>query len=104
MGGKPSALLAKIDAGKEGDAKTEKLVHKLFTSYDKDKSGQIDGDEFQKFIFDVTKYVKGELGEEYEEEAIRNWVKAWLDPNGNCKITLQDLQAGIHTVLDADGD
>eukprot|EP01006_Ploeotia_vitrea_P031929 TRINITY_DN64215_c0_g2_i1.p1 TRINITY_DN64215_c0_g2~~TRINITY_DN64215_c0_g2_i1.p1 ORF type:complete len:120 (-),score=29.12 TRINITY_DN64215_c0_g2_i1:119-433(-) len=104
MGGSPAKLLKKIDEGKEGDAKTDKQIEKLFAAYDKDGSGNIDGDEYQKFLGDVTKYVRGELGDEYDEEAIRSWLKQWLDPNGNCKINMVELRGGICKVLDADGD
>merc|ERR1711976_1067065 len=96
--------LKAIDAGSAEDAKTAKKVEKLFKSLDKDKSGKIDGEEFQNFIYEVTKYVKADTGSDDNEENIRNQVKKWLDPDNSCSITFEELNRGIHKCVNADGD
>eukprot|EP01003_Olkasia_polycarbonata_P000576 NODE_1117_length_603_cov_732.920578_g1043_i0.p1 GENE.NODE_1117_length_603_cov_732.920578_g1043_i0~~NODE_1117_length_603_cov_732.920578_g1043_i0.p1 ORF type:complete len:110 (-),score=44.93 NODE_1117_length_603_cov_732.920578_g1043_i0:148-477(-) len=109
MGAKPGSLLKKIDAGKEGDAKTDKALDKLFNTYDKDKSGLLEGEEFSKLLNDVSKYVHDEVeamaaGDQYDEEAVRAWVTQWMDPSGDGKCSLAEMKKGLQVVLDADGD
>eukprot|EP01006_Ploeotia_vitrea_P048817 TRINITY_DN67277_c5_g1_i1.p2 TRINITY_DN67277_c5_g1~~TRINITY_DN67277_c5_g1_i1.p2 ORF type:complete len:105 (+),score=8.26 TRINITY_DN67277_c5_g1_i1:37-351(+) len=104
MGNSAHSLLKKIDDGREGDVRTIKVVRKLFMSFDTDSSGKIDEGEYGKLVEEITKYVRNELGRDYEYEAIRSWVILWLDPDHTGIITFEALLEGIHTILNANGD
>eukprot|EP01013_Petalomonas_cantuscygni_P030899 TRINITY_DN5698_c0_g1_i1.p1 TRINITY_DN5698_c0_g1~~TRINITY_DN5698_c0_g1_i1.p1 ORF type:complete len:104 (+),score=8.01 TRINITY_DN5698_c0_g1_i1:1-312(+) len=101
MGASAGKLLASIDSGK-GNVGGE--VDKLFDLLDKDKSGVLEGKEYQSFMDEATKYMLGDLkkaGHNYDEPTIRAWLKQWIDANGDGKITRAELKANLKAVLDA---
>eukprot|EP01003_Olkasia_polycarbonata_P002635 NODE_1559_length_523_cov_1203.012658_g1482_i0.p1 GENE.NODE_1559_length_523_cov_1203.012658_g1482_i0~~NODE_1559_length_523_cov_1203.012658_g1482_i0.p1 ORF type:complete len:113 (-),score=35.83 NODE_1559_length_523_cov_1203.012658_g1482_i0:154-492(-) len=108
MGGNAASALKKIDAADgKGDKKAEKEIEKLFAKFDKDKSGQLEGAEFQNLLNEMTKYVHKQMealapGDQYEEEAIRGWIQQWMDPSKDGKCSLAEMKAGIAVVLNAD--
>eukprot|EP00995_Heteronema_vittatum_P013671 NODE_9918_length_302_cov_39.818182_g8150_i0.p2 GENE.NODE_9918_length_302_cov_39.818182_g8150_i0~~NODE_9918_length_302_cov_39.818182_g8150_i0.p2 ORF type:complete len:66 (-),score=36.47 NODE_9918_length_302_cov_39.818182_g8150_i0:103-279(-) len=49
-------------------------------------------------------YMHGDLaagGHQYDLDTIKSWLKQWLDPNGDGKITRSELKANLKAVLDA---
>eukprot|EP00996_Jenningsia_fusiforme_P005094 NODE_5998_length_616_cov_423.155203_g5595_i0.p2 GENE.NODE_5998_length_616_cov_423.155203_g5595_i0~~NODE_5998_length_616_cov_423.155203_g5595_i0.p2 ORF type:complete len:104 (-),score=36.01 NODE_5998_length_616_cov_423.155203_g5595_i0:190-501(-) len=101
MGGNASSILKKID---QSGGSTDKEIDKLFDKLDKDRSGSLDGKEYQAFFDDATKYMLADLkksGHDYDEPTISGWLKQWLDPNGDGKVTRAELKANLKAVLDA---
>eukprot|EP00992_Anisonema_acinus_P009381 TRINITY_DN5588_c0_g1_i1.p1 TRINITY_DN5588_c0_g1~~TRINITY_DN5588_c0_g1_i1.p1 ORF type:complete len:102 (+),score=23.53 TRINITY_DN5588_c0_g1_i1:48-353(+) len=80
------------------------LTHRLFKTLDKDKSGVLENAEYKTFIDEAAKYMLSDLtkaGHDYDDSTIRDWLKTWLDPNGDGKITRDELKANLKAVLDA---
>eukprot|EP00996_Jenningsia_fusiforme_P005837 NODE_6910_length_523_cov_56.540084_g6480_i0.p1 GENE.NODE_6910_length_523_cov_56.540084_g6480_i0~~NODE_6910_length_523_cov_56.540084_g6480_i0.p1 ORF type:complete len:105 (+),score=34.22 NODE_6910_length_523_cov_56.540084_g6480_i0:84-398(+) len=102
MGGNQSAaILKKID---QSTGNTDKEIDKLFNKLDKDHSGALEGKEYQNFFDEATAYMLGDLkkaGHAYDEPTIRQWLKQWLDPNADGKITRAEMKANLKAVLDA---
>eukprot|EP00812_Abedinium_dasypus_P012344 NODE_5867_length_548_cov_289.397566.p1 GENE.NODE_5867_length_548_cov_289.397566~~NODE_5867_length_548_cov_289.397566.p1 ORF type:complete len:108 (-),score=32.74 NODE_5867_length_548_cov_289.397566:98-421(-) len=103
-GGDSKGLLKKIDDGK-GNVKNE--IEKLFKAYDKDHSGALEGAEFEKLIEDLTNYAfeqceAKEPGHQYDKDAMRGWVRAWMDTSGDGRCTLEEMMTGVQVVLDGD--
>ena len=94
-------LLKAVDAGK---GNCDKQIDELFKKLDKDKSGVLEGKEYETFLDEATKYMLADLkkaGHDYDDPTIRAWVKQWIDRNGDGKITLNELRANLKAVLDA---
>eukprot|EP00667_Euglena_gracilis_P023457 EG_transcript_26493 len=101
MGGDVSSLLKEIDDHK---GSVDKLVNELFDKVDTDKSGYIEGQEYTQFLNDVTDYMMGDfkkMGQTHDRKVLHRWVKEWLDPNGDGRISRRELKANIKRVLDA---
>eukprot|EP00993_Chasmostoma_nieuportense_P006486 NODE_7118_length_464_cov_98.154303_g6952_i0.p2 GENE.NODE_7118_length_464_cov_98.154303_g6952_i0~~NODE_7118_length_464_cov_98.154303_g6952_i0.p2 ORF type:complete len:104 (+),score=31.76 NODE_7118_length_464_cov_98.154303_g6952_i0:62-373(+) len=101
MGGNAGKMLKNID---KGTGNCDKEIDKLFNKLDKDKSGVLEGKEYDDFLNDAMKYMHSDLkkgGHQYDEPTIREWLKQWLDPNGDGKITRSELKQNLKAVLDA---
>eukprot|EP01001_Neometanema_parovale_P000793 NODE_10898_length_572_cov_74.962138_g10620_i0.p1 GENE.NODE_10898_length_572_cov_74.962138_g10620_i0~~NODE_10898_length_572_cov_74.962138_g10620_i0.p1 ORF type:complete len:105 (+),score=43.70 NODE_10898_length_572_cov_74.962138_g10620_i0:73-387(+) len=101
MGGNAGKMLKSIDNA-EGGASKE--IDKLFNKFDKDKSGELSGAEYDSFMAEGTKYMLADLkqaGHDYDEATIKGWLKQWIDPNGDGKISRAEMQANLKAVLDA---
>jgi len=76
----------------------------LFDLLDKDKSGVLEGKEYNHFIDSATKYMESDFkkqGHHYDEATIRQWVRQWIDADGNGRITRQELRSRLQDVLNA---
>eukprot|EP01012_Entosiphon_sulcatum_P065949 TRINITY_DN94_c0_g1_i1.p1 TRINITY_DN94_c0_g1~~TRINITY_DN94_c0_g1_i1.p1 ORF type:complete len:111 (-),score=27.48 TRINITY_DN94_c0_g1_i1:78-389(-) len=101
MGGNISKVLKGIDDAHPGDKKVAASIDKIFKTYDKDHSGTIDGQEYEKFIKDVSAYLKPNLPG-YTDAQVEDGVKNFCDPDKNKRITLAELQHGLKPLLDFD--
>eukprot|EP00992_Anisonema_acinus_P009632 TRINITY_DN5830_c0_g1_i1.p2 TRINITY_DN5830_c0_g1~~TRINITY_DN5830_c0_g1_i1.p2 ORF type:complete len:120 (+),score=43.00 TRINITY_DN5830_c0_g1_i1:70-429(+) len=102
VGEKDQQALAKIDELEGADA--DKLIDKLFDELDKDKSGVLDGEEFQHFLSEAAKYMQRDLakqGRQYDVDTLRCWIKQWIDPNGDGKVSRAEMKVNLKGILDA---
>merc|ERR1711862_1094892 len=91
----------------EDQNKIKSNIDRLFAIYDKDKSGELGGDEFFALLNDLSAYIeaeveKAEKGDQYSKEDIREWCKRYMDKNGDGKVSKQERMDGIKPLLDAD--
>eukprot|EP00994_Dinema_validum_P005722 NODE_3917_length_510_cov_354.130152_g3342_i0.p1 GENE.NODE_3917_length_510_cov_354.130152_g3342_i0~~NODE_3917_length_510_cov_354.130152_g3342_i0.p1 ORF type:complete len:122 (-),score=61.79 NODE_3917_length_510_cov_354.130152_g3342_i0:145-456(-) len=101
MGGNASSILKKIDSD---DKNTGKEIDTLFDKLDKDKSGALQGTEYDDFFKMAADYMLSDLkkaGHDYDNDTISSWLKTWIDPNGDGKVSRQELHDNLKAVLDA---
>eukprot|EP00669_Euglena_mutabilis_P006959 TRINITY_DN239_c0_g1_i1.p1 TRINITY_DN239_c0_g1~~TRINITY_DN239_c0_g1_i1.p1 ORF type:complete len:121 (-),score=43.42 TRINITY_DN239_c0_g1_i1:193-522(-) len=78
-------------------------VDKLFTQYDRDRSGVLEGHEYQSLINDVTDFMVEDFrrqGHHYDRHVVHGWVQHSLDPNRDGRITRRELENNLKRVLD----
>jgi len=103
--GKPAdakKMLASIDM--DSPDKADKKCDEMFAKFDKDKSGKLTGAEFDALLKEVVGYAKEEFktrfpeGSPYGDDMLNEWVKAWLDPDGN-GCDKEEMKTGIKFIV-----
>uniref|UniRef100_A0A7S1FBS7 EF-hand domain-containing protein n=1 Tax=Noctiluca scintillans TaxID=2966 RepID=A0A7S1FBS7_NOCSC len=96
-------LMKRIDD--EDGVKMLQAVDQLFANYDSDKSGVLEGQEFNKLLDDLTLYFyeKCEAKEPgtHSRREIWNWLKRWLDTNADDRCERHELEANLKKLMDA---
>ena len=102
MGNNVNKLLATIDHGKQKHVK--KSMEKLFDTFDKDKTGYLENDQFESLLQDLVKYIEteadliGDVPGGFEKET-HDWIKDTLDSNHDGKCSRDEFMKGIEKVL-----
>jgi len=105
----PHQLLVRIDMKDDPD-QCGKEFEGLFNKYDADKSGVLEGEEFEKLCTDVGDYVIDEMKTKMKDEdiyldpanltAIREWIKSTFDPDSTGKCSLETVKAKLKSLVD----
>jgi len=101
--GDAKKMLSVIDDNPEN---CEKTLDTLFSKFDKDKSGFLEGAEFEGLKNEVKGYAKAEFDKKYKDlpnpytdEMLDQWVSAWMDPSGDKKCSKDEMIAGLKVIV-----
>eukprot|EP00405_Crypthecodinium_cohnii_P016766 CAMPEP_0206452848 /NCGR_PEP_ID=MMETSP0324_2-20121206/20190_1 /ASSEMBLY_ACC=CAM_ASM_000836 /TAXON_ID=2866 /ORGANISM="Crypthecodinium cohnii, Strain Seligo" /LENGTH=325 /DNA_ID=CAMNT_0053923017 /DNA_START=55 /DNA_END=1032 /DNA_ORIENTATION=+ len=100
-------MLEEIDAAKTAENAVD-LVDELFHVYDRDGSGVLQGEEYDKVLKDLTAHILREAQERKKrlgmsflppEEILHQWVVDVVDPNHDGAITLEEARIGFRKAV-----
>jgi len=103
MGKGQSTLQKKMkDIGHDPDH-CEGLILELFNEFDRDNSGELEGDEVIDLKKEVKLYLKAAFEQnkrgDYSDEDLDAWITTWLDPNGDKICTKEEVTNGLKFLL-----
>jgi len=102
-------LLVRIDLA-DDESQCQKELETIFKKYDENENGELEGDELEKFLKDVSDYVIEENAVKLKDKgialdpahltAIRDWVKTMLDPDNSGTCNLEKIKSKLKPIVD----